>query len=140
MAMRIIRMVILAVAVPLGTAFAIWALQTPTPDLSMLLPIPLFHTTGCHAVMIPLIAGGGKLVFMHKWDPELALQIIERERITGTGGVPTIAWQLLAHPALEKYDLSSLESIGYGGAPAAAELVRRLKENFPKSAPGLGGG
>ena len=41
--------------------------------------------------MIPLIAGGGKLVFMHKWDPELALQIIERERITGTGGVPTIA-------------------------------------------------
>jgi long-chain acyl-CoA synthetase len=90
--------------------------------------------------MIPLIAGGGKLVFMHKWDPELALQIIERERITGTGGVPTIAWQLLAHPALEKYDLSSLESIGYGGAPAAAELVRRLKEKFPKSAPGFGWG
>jgi long-chain acyl-CoA synthetase len=110
------------------------------PQKSYLLPIPLFHTTGCHAVMIPLIAGGGKLVFMHKWDPELALQIIERERITGTGGVPTIAWQLLAHPALEKYDLSSLESIGYGGAPAAAELVRRLKEKFPKSAPGFGWG
>ena len=110
------------------------------PQKSYLLPIPLFHTTGCHAVMIPLIAGGGKLVFMHKWDPELALQIIERERITGTGGVPTIAWQLLAHPALEKYDLSSLESIGYGGAPAAAELVRRLKEKFPKSAPGFGCG
>jgi long-chain acyl-CoA synthetase len=110
------------------------------PQKSYLLPIPLFHTTGCHAVMIPLVAGGGKLVFMHKWDPELALQIIERERITGTGGVPTIAWQLLAHPALEKYDLSSLESIGYGGAPAAAELVRRLKEKFPKSAPGFGWG
>ena len=110
------------------------------PQKSYLLPIPLFHTTGCHAVMIPLIAGGGKLVFMHKWDPELALQIIERERITGTGGVPTIAWQLLAHPALEKYDLSSLESIGYGGAPAAAELVHRLKEKFPKSAPGFGWG
>jgi long-chain acyl-CoA synthetase len=110
------------------------------PQKSYLLPIPLFHTTGCHAVMIPLIAGGGKLVFMHKWDPELALQIIERERITGTGGVPTIAWQLLAHPALETYDLSSLESIGYGGAPAAAELVRKLKEKFPKSAPGFGWG
>jgi long-chain acyl-CoA synthetase len=110
------------------------------PQKSYLLPIPLFHTTGCHAVMIPLIAGGGKLVFMHKWDPELALQIIERERITGTGGVPTIAWQLLAHPALEKYDLSSLESIGYGGAPSAPELVRKLKEKFPKSAPGFGWG
>ena len=110
------------------------------PQKSSLLPIPLFHTTGCHAIMLPLIAAGGKLVLMHKWDPELALQLIERERITSTGGVPTIAWQLLEHPALENYDLSSLESVAYGGAPAAAELVRKLKEKFPKSAPGFGWG
>jgi len=117
----------------------------PAPDpkaaqKSTLLAVPLFHVTGCQATLIPTLVVGGKLVFMHKWDPELAMQLIERERITGAGGVPTIAWQLLEHPALGKYDLSSLENIGYGGAPAAAELVRRVKEKFPGSVPATGWG
>jgi long-chain acyl-CoA synthetase len=47
---------------------------------------------------------------------------------------------LLEHPAFGKYDLSSLEGISYGGAPAAAELVRALKRKFPASAPGTGWG
>jgi long-chain acyl-CoA synthetase len=108
------------------------------PQKCTLMVVPLFHTTGCHATLIPLLAAGGKLVFMHKWDPELAMQLIEHERVTGAGGVPTIAWQLLEHPALDNYDLSSLESISYGGAPAAAELVPRLKQKFPKAVPGDG--
>jgi long-chain acyl-CoA synthetase len=118
-------------------------LPAPDPDAppkSSLLAVPLFHATGCQATMIPVIAIGGKLVLMHKWDPELALQLIERERITGAGGVPTFAYQLLEHPALGKYDLSSLEQLSYGGAPAAAELPRRVKEKFPASMPGTGWG
>jgi long-chain acyl-CoA synthetase len=119
---------------------AIPAPDPKAPPRSSLLVVPLFHVTGCQATMIPMLAAGGKLVFMHKWDPELAMQLIERERITGAGGVPTIAWQLLEHPALGNYDLSSLEAISYGGAPAAAELVRRVKEKFPRSAPATGWG
>ena len=111
-----------------------------TPQKCSLLVVPLFHTTGCHAAMVPSLAAGVKLVFMHKWDPELAMQLIERERINNAGGVPTIAWQLLEHPAFGQYDLSSLESISYGGAPAAAELVTRLKEKFPKVVPVTGWG
>jgi long-chain acyl-CoA synthetase len=110
------------------------------PQKSALMVVPFFHVTGCHATMIPLLAAGGKLVLMHKWDPELAMELIQRERITGAGGVPTIVWQLLEHPALESYDLSSLESFAYGGAPAAAELVQRLKDKFPKAMPGTGWG
>ena len=118
-------------------------LPTPDPNApqkSSLLAVPLFHATGCQASMVPLFAIGGKLVLMHKWDAELAMQLIERERISFAGGVPTIAWQLLEHPALERYDLSSLEGIAYGGAPAAAELVRKLKEKFPQSTRGFGWG
>jgi long-chain acyl-CoA synthetase len=66
--------------------------------------------------------------------------LIARERITTAGGVPTLAWQLLEHPAFGQHDLSSLESITYGGAPAAAELVTRLKQKLPKIAPGTGWG
>jgi long-chain acyl-CoA synthetase len=90
--------------------------------------------------MIPMLAAGGKLVFVDKWEPERAMELIQRERITSAGGVPTIVWELLEHPALDKYDLSSLESIGYGGAPAAAELVRRVKEKFPNTTAGTGWG
>ena len=102
--------------------------------------VPFFHATGCQAVMIPAFALGVKLVLMRKWDPDGALELIERERVTSAGGVPTIAWQLIEHPALNQYDLSSLEGISYGGAPAASELVRRIKQVFPKSAPGTGWG
>src|SRR5271169_4141182 len=110
------------------------------PQKSSLMVVPLFHVTGCHAAMIPSLAMGAKIVFMHKWDPELAMDLIQRERITGAGGVPTIVWQLLEHPALGKYDLSSLESFAYGGAPAAAELVSRLKQKFPNVVLGTGWG
>jgi long-chain acyl-CoA synthetase len=71
---------------------------------------------------------------------EQALQLIEREKINQAGGVPTIAWQLIEHPARAKYDLSSLESVSYGGAPSAPELVRKVVETFPKSLPGNGWG
>jgi steroid-24-oyl-CoA synthetase len=110
------------------------------PQKANLLAVPFFHTTGCHAVLCPALFNGAKLVLLRRWDPEAAMQLIERERVTSTGGVPTIAWQLIEHPARTKYDLSSLETVSYGGAPAASELVRRLKQVFPKSIPGLGWG
>ncbi len=110
------------------------------PQRAMLLSVPFFHATGCFAVLNPILFAGGKLVLMYKWDVIRAFELIERERITGAGGVPTIAWQLLEHPARENYDLSSLEGVSYGGAPSAPELVRRLKEVFPKSTSGQGWG
>jgi long-chain acyl-CoA synthetase len=110
------------------------------PQRATLVGIPLFHTTGSHAILCPALFNGTKLVLMRRWDPELGMRLIERERVTHAGGVPTIAWQLVEHPAGEKYDLTSLESVSYGGAPGTPELVRRIKQVFPKSAPGLGWG
>ena len=116
----------------------------PAPDPNVqrcaLLSVPFFHATGCFAVLNPTVFTGGKLVLMRKWDVEQAMQLIERERVTAAGGVPTIAWQLIEHPARAKYDLSSLESVAYGGAPSAPELVRRIKQAFTKSLPGNGWG
>jgi len=50
MAMRIIRTLILAVVLPVGTAFALWAFRTPVPDLVLLLPVPLFLFFGWRLV------------------------------------------------------------------------------------------
>ena len=105
----------------------------PLPEPSIragLVVIPMFHVTACSASMIPTIQAGHKIVFMHKWDTLKAFEIIEREKINGTGGVPFIAWQLIEHPDREKYDLSSIDSISYGGAPSAPELVSKIYEIF----------
>lgn len=106
---------------------------------TMLTVIPLFHVTACSASMMGAIASGSTLIFMRKWDTVRAMEIIEREKVHVTGGVPTIAWQLLEHPDRDKYDLSSLEMIAYGGAPSAPELVKRIHAEFG-ALPGNGWG
>jgi len=110
------------------------------PQKGTLLSVPFFHATGCHAVLSPSLFAGAKLVMMRKWDPEIAMALIERERLTSCGGVPTIAWQIIEHPNRHKYDLSSLESVAYGGAPSAPELVRQIKSQFNNASAGNGWG
>ncbi|RJF93601.1 class I adenylate-forming enzyme family protein [Sphingomonas cavernae] len=102
----------------------------PATPKTLLLVIPLFHVTACNAALMGAVFGGSTLVFMRRWDTVKAFELIERERVNSTGGVPTIAWQLLEHPERANYDLSSLETISYGGAPSAPELVRRIQAEF----------
>ena len=113
-------------------------LPEPQPRTGLTV-IPLFHVTACSAGLMGNIAAGNTMVYMYKWDPVEAFKIIEREKVSSTGGVPTIAWQLLEHPERKNYDLSSIEAIAYGGAPAAPELVRKIREVFG-ALPGNGWG
>jgi long-chain acyl-CoA synthetase len=106
------------------------------PPRVSLAVVPMFHVTGCNGNLIPSLNAGAKLVLMRKWDPEQAMELIARERVTAMGGVPTIAWQLIEHPSRTHYDLSSLQAIAYGGAPSPPELVRRIKEVFPLAVAG----
>jgi long-chain acyl-CoA synthetase len=112
---------------------------TPTPEATSgvqsasLLVVPLFHVTGCLSTMTLSYATGAKVVLMPpgRFDPEVAMQLIEREKVTAIGGVPTVMWRILESPSLGKYDLSSVQRASYGGAPAAPELVERIEEVFP---------
>ncbi|MBK6702782.1 MAG: acyl--CoA ligase [Caulobacteraceae bacterium] len=110
------------------------------PQRSFLISVPFFHATGCFAIMIPAMLTGNKIVMQRRWDVDQALPLMERERITHFGGVPTIAWQVLEHPKIDEYDLSAIEGVSYGGAPAAPELVNRIKARFPTAQPGQGWG
>ena len=105
-----------------------------------ILIVPLFHVTGNVPVLLSSLASGLKLVIMHKWDPERALQLIERERVTNFVGVPTQSWDLLEHPAFADYDTSSLTSVGGGGAPAPPQLVNRVAGSFATARPNIGYG
>jgi long-chain acyl-CoA synthetase len=105
-----------------------------------LLSVPLFHATGCHAVMVTNLAAGGKIVMMHHFDPERALELIERERIVTFGGVPAMVMQVLDSPTFAKTDTSSIRGVSYGGAPAPPDLVRRIREAWPVGQPSNGYG
>ena len=83
-----------------------------------ILIVPLFHVTGAIPVMLSCVAVGLRLVMMRRWDPEVALGLIETERVTNLIGVPTQSWDLLESPHFADYDTSSLRSVAGGGAPA----------------------
>ncbi len=114
------------------------AIPDPQPRTTLTV-IPMFHVTACSASLMGSMAAGNTTIFMRKWDAVQAMEIIEREKVNVTGGVPTIAWQLIEHPDRANYDLSSIEAIAYGGAPSAPELVKRIYEEFG-ALPGNGWG
>ena len=72
-----------------------------------------------------------------KFDAVEALQLIESERITVWGGVPTTVRRVVSHPDVHKYDLSSLRTVGLGGAPVPPELPELIREAFPNARKGV---
>jgi long-chain acyl-CoA synthetase len=112
----------------------------PLPPAVTLMPVPLFHGTGLHSNLAAQGWFGGTLVLMRRWDPEVALDLIERERVTGVSGVPTMAWELVNSPSTPTRDLSSLRSLAGGGAAAPPELVKRIAAVLPSTGTGTGYG
>ncbi|HEY2206050.1 MAG TPA: class I adenylate-forming enzyme family protein [Pseudonocardia sp.] len=98
---------------------------------------PLFHIGGLQSLLLALL-GGNTLVFLEgRFDPEQVLDLIERERITWWGAVPTMASRVLEHPSIAGRDLSSVRSVSMGGAPVQPALVTRLREVFPNASKGM---
>ncbi len=91
---------------------------------------PFFHATGFGVVAGGGLHGGATIVTMPRFDVEAFLGLIQKYRITGMVVVPPIVLALAKHPAVDRYDLSSLEWIGCGAAPLGAQLqeacARRL--------------
>ena len=112
----------------------------PEVPTSFILIVPLFHVTGCVPVMLSCFVAGLKLAIMYKWDPEKALEMIEREKITNFVGVPTQSWDLVNSPEFDKYDTSSLRAVGGGGAPSPTSLVGKVNDKVKNGNPQLGYG
>ena len=86
---------------------------------------PMFHTGGLFVYTLSQIIFGGTTILMRQFDPERVLELIERERVTIFGAVPTM-YQLIAQaPNWAAADLSSLRFCTSGGAPLPVPLVER---------------
>jgi long-chain acyl-CoA synthetase len=110
------------------------------PPSTSLITLPLFHVTGCNVQFLPAFRSGRKLVMMQKWNPERALELIERERVTDFNGVPTMSWELVNSPDFAKRDTSTLRSLSAGGASRPPAHVKQLKEKASHALPSTGYG
>jgi len=102
-----------------------------------LIAVPFFHVIGSLSILLPNMVAGGKLVLMRKFDAGEALSLIAREKVTVTGGVPTVPLSLLEH--LDGQDVSSLELVTFGGAPSPVTLPHRIADRLG-AMPGQGWG
>lgn len=112
----------------------------PATQPGTLMAVPLFHATGSHAAYLSSYRSQRKVVCMYKWDPQAAAALIERERITSVVGPAAVTGDLVREALHTGHDLSSLLSVGGGGAPRAPEQVKQIEAVFKQALPATGWG
>lgn len=113
---------------------------TPKEQVVTLLAVPLFHATGSHAVFLSSFRPKRRIVSMRKWDVELALELIERERVNSVVAPAAMTGDLVATAARTKRDLGSLVTVGGGGSARAPKQVRDIDRTFARAVPNTGWG
>ena len=111
----------------------------PAPPTCSLVTAPLFHLSGLYSGAVMMLAQGARTVYRSgRFDPEDVLRLIEAEQVTIWSALGSAGPQVLAHPALERYDLSSVRNIGFGGAPTSPALQERMRRGFPNARSNIG--
>lgn len=111
-----------------AVATGVWG--NGTAENVTLCVVPMFHITGMVSLMHSTIYAGATMVLMPRWDRGVAGHLISKWKVTHWTNIPTMVIDLLGSPNLEHYDLSSLVSIGGGGAAMPQAVAQRLLDQF----------
>ncbi|KAB5525109.1 hypothetical protein DKX38_022858 [Salix brachista] len=103
--------------------------QPELPPVSLFI-LPLFHVFGFF-MSINMFSRGGTLVLMERFEFVHMLKYVERHRITYMPVSPPLIVAFVKEDLTKKYDLSSLKTLGCGGAPLGKEVADAFKEKFP---------
>ncbi len=98
------------------------------PMSVQLAALPFFHVTGMIHCFLAPIASATPTIMLTRWDRQAALTAIEKYKATHWTNITTMLLDLLAAPDIGERDLSSLLTIGGGGAPLPAALAEKLKD------------
>lgn len=117
-----------------------WNTHLPVLDFSdgeqktVLITLPLFHTTGQTVQMNTNIYGGSRVVLLPRFEPEAVLQTMLKERVNFWVGVPTMYWGLIKYVAESGFDVSAIKDTmkvcTSGGAPMPVEVMKEFTEVF----------
>jgi acyl-CoA synthetase (AMP-forming)/AMP-acid ligase II len=116
-------------------SFTIYMLENvspPDPDMEErnILTVPLYHIAGMQAMMAAMY-GGRTTIIERQFEPKEWMTLVQTERANRAMMVPTMLKQLLDHPDVNQYDLSSIRVITYGAAPITLEIIRKAVARFP---------
>ena len=92
--------------------------------------LPLFHVFGLSSVLNVCLRAGGTITLVPRFEPGKVFEVMERDKVTIFGGVPTMFIAFLHHPDADKYDLSSLRVCVSGGASIPGEVIRGFEQKF----------
>ena len=116
----------------LHAIYAAFALRVTDAD-TILHVVPLFHVNGWGSPHWATLTGA-RHVMLRKFDPGALLALVEREHVTKLLGVPTIFNALVNHADRKTRDLSSLDEMIIGGAPASPTLVEAIERELGATA------
>lgn len=105
-----------------------------------LLTVPLFHATGLLGSFLLPCVTAQTIVMLEKWDPQVALKLIDEERITLFSSVPALLKELLSQPNLGDFDIGSLQRVASGGAAMPADLPDLIAQHVSNPSPSAGYG
>ena len=106
------------------------ALGSFGPEDTLLGALPLFHSFGQTCTMNCAVLNGARVTMLPRFDPEKALEIINRDRVTVFQGVPTMYNAMLHAEKADEVDASCLRVCNSGGAAIPVELIRGFEEKF----------
>jgi acyl-CoA synthetase (AMP-forming)/AMP-acid ligase II len=113
-----------------GLVHAHAMLHRPTADDRSLLQFPLTHIGGVTMHVLFQAVHGSSIVAMDTFDPPLAVDLVERHRVTGAGGPPAILQAMLAAPGFSPAKMRTVRTSGSGAADVSPALIRRVEEAF----------
>ena len=109
----------------------IYTLNLDANDVALNI-MPWFHSGG-HALSSAVAYAGGDQCDSSKIRSEKTLELIEKEKVTVVQMVPTMIAMLLEDPEIDRYNLQSLRTIMYVGAPMPESLLKKAMERFGKN-------
>lgn len=95
-----------------------------------ILVAPLFHVLAIQEQLLGAVYSGTTLVILPVFRADQYLDLLVKERINILVGTPTMFWLLLHKTPIQKYDVSCVEAVKYGGAPMPPDLLMEMKTVF----------
>lgn len=120
---------------------AIAAIMARQLQPTILSAVPLFHVSGLHAQLLTSLRHGRRLIFVHRWEPEKAVELIRKEKVTQFNGAPSMVQQLINIPGFEQTENSgNLSGVGFGGGALHPRLIDEVLGKFSGRMSGIGFG
>ncbi|RNI19473.1 long-chain-fatty-acid--CoA ligase [Flexivirga caeni] len=92
--------------------------------------LPLFHVFGLTSALNVSVGSGSLLTLIPRFDPEVVLHTIQREKVTVFEGVPTMYTALAALDSASPESVATLRMSVSGGASLPAEVVRGFEAAY----------